>query len=278
MRNLIQLILRYQITLLFLTLEVLAFSLLVSYNSHHQIKYLSATTELTGAFHQTVHDASEYLSLSSVNKELAQENAELRNLMRRNYSGDSEAFQHLIDSAYQQTYNYKEAEVISSTVDKRNNYLLINKGKRNGIKPEMGVICPKGVVGIVKEVSSNYATVMPVLHSQTSISTKLKKNEYFGILKWDGYDPTHAELIDIPSHVELNKGDTLITRGSSGVFPKGIRVGTIEEWEELPAMSFYKIRVKLSTNFYNLSYVYVVDNLHKEEILDLIEITNSNGE
>lgn len=278
MRNLIQLILRYKITLLFVALEVLAFTLLVSYNSHHQIKYLSATTEITGVIHQKVHDISSYLSLNRVNKELAQENAALRNLIKSNFKGDPEPFQHIMDTSYQQSYDYKPAEVISSTVDKRNNYLLINKGTRNGIKSDMGVIGPKGVIGVVKEVSSNYATVMPVLHSQTKISTRFKQNEYFGILRWNGYDPKHAELIDIPSHVEINKGDSLVTRGGSGIFPEGVLIGTVQEWEEIPAMSFYKIRVRLATNFYNLSHVYLIENLHKEEMIELMEVTESNGQ
>lgn len=278
MRNIIQLLLRYQITLLFIALEVIAFVLVVTSNSHHQIKYLSATAEFSGYLHQQVNDITSYLSLASTNEELAKENANLRNLMKSNFQGDVSPFQQFVDSSYQQSYTYKQAEVVSSTVDRRNNYLIINKGKRHGIAPDMGVISPKGVVGIIKEVSANYATVMPLIHSKTKISTQLKANRYFGILEWKGYNPKEAQLADIPSHVNLTQGDTVITRGASGIFPKGILVGTVNRWEEMPSTSFYDIHVDLATNFYSLSFVYVVANVHKEEFLQLIESAESDGE
>ena len=197
--------------------------------------------------------------------------------MRENYLQAGEGFKQFVDTNYMQLYNYREAKIVSSTVNKRNNYAIINRGASHGIKKDMGVISSNGVLGIVKETSSHFATVMTVLHSRTQVSTRFQKNAYFGILTWQGYDPEHATLNDIPSHVQLKEGDTLITRGASGIFPEGTLVGTIESWEEVPSTNFYEINVKLSTNFRNTEYVYVIDNLRKGEFMQLLENTEEEN-
>tara|TARA_Y100000768_G_C23936877_1_gene663001 strand:+ start:271 stop:1110 length:840 start_codon:yes stop_codon:yes gene_type:complete len=277
MRNLIQLVLHYRITLLFIALEAIGFILLVNYNSHQEISFLASTTEISGKLNQEATEVSDYFSLKETNEILANENVTLRNMMRENYLQAGEGFKQFVDTNYMQLYNYREAKIVSSTVNKRNNYAIINRGASHGIKKDMGVISSNGVLGIVKETSSHFATVMTVLHSRTQVSTRFQKNAYFGILTWQGYDPEHATLNDIPSHVQLKEGDTLITRGASGIFPEGTLVGTIESWEEVPSTNFYEINVKLSTNFRNTEYVYVIDNLRKGEFMQLLENTEEEN-
>lgn len=278
MRNLFQLIVRYRIALLFLALEAVSFWLLVNFNNHQQIRFLSSTAEVTGALNEQKSEATAYFHLKQANKDLSVENARLRNLLRQNYQGDAWAFEHWVDTSYQQLYEYKPAQVVSSTVNRRNNYLIINKGANQGVKPDMGVIGPQGVVGVVKEASANYATVLPVIHSKAKVSTQLKGTDYFGLTTWPGYDPKRALLSDIPSHVALQAGDTLIARGGSGIFPAGIPVGYVKSWEEMPAMNFYEIELKLATNFFNVGHVYVVKNIRKQEFIQLMEAEEVNAQ
>jgi rod shape-determining protein MreC len=142
----------------------------------------------------------------------------------------------------------------------------------------MGVISSSGVVGIVKDVSPHYCTVMSVLHKNTQISTGFKNSNYFGSLIWDGKNSRVATLMEIAKHVRFNKGDTLVTTVYSAIFPKGVLVGTIAGWELRPGDNFYKIDVLLSTNFSNLSHVYIVDNLLKQEQWELEEASRTKDD
>ena len=155
--------------------------------------------------------------------------------------------------------------MINNSTNKRNNYLTLNKGKLDGVKPEMGVISSDGVVGIVKDVSDHYCSVMSLCNKDFHTSAKLKKNNYFGNLSWEGGNPSKAVVIEIPKHVPLVKGDTLVTTIYSGIFPEGIKIGTIDNFEIKAGENFYTSVVNLSTNFYNLSYVYIVNNIFKGE-------------
>ena len=147
----------------------------------------------------------------------------------------------------------------------RNNYLTLNKGEKDGIQNDMAVITSTGIVGQVKDVSDNFCTVMSVLHSKVTISSKIKKDGSYGPLTWDGVDFRYATLTDIPTHVRLAKGDTIVTTAFSRTFPENILIGTVESFERPSGKYFYTIKVKLSTDFKKLTYVYIVKNIHKAE-------------
>jgi len=278
MRNLINFIYRYHVALLFLVLEVVGFSLLVSYNTYQGIRWFNWSGEFTGSIYNTYHDLTAYLSLKEANEQLAQENAALRSRLREAYLSETANFNPVIDSAYQQHYEFIAAEVIQGSRNKRDNYLVLNKGSVHGIQPEMGVVGPNGVVGVVTEVSDHYATVMSLLHSQSQISSKLAKNEYFGLVSWNGLDYRHAQLNDIPAHVELVNGDTLVTRGASGIFPEGKVVGYVDTWQLNPSTNFYEIEMVPATNFARVYHVQVIRNLYKFEIDALNDNLEENDE
>ena len=173
------------------------------------------------------------------------------------------------DSINFQQYKYITAKVINNSINHRNNYLTLNRGSLQGVKPEMGVITSKGIVGIVKQVSEHYCTVMSFLHKDTRISGMIKRNKFFGSLVWDGVDPAIATLNEIDKTVPVQKGDTIITTAYSAIFPAGIMLGTVVEAKLNPGSNFHQIRVRLSTRFDNLSYVNIVDNLMKNEQREL---------
>ncbi len=268
MRNLLKILYTYHFLLLFIALEVVSVIMLVQSNKYHSAAYASKAKAISGSIFATVNDFKEYLSLKEANKALAKENAMLRNYLKSNYKIFDTTNISVYDSIFKQHYRYQEAKVINNTVNKQFNYITLNKGSKNGIKPDMAVIGPEGIVGIVNGVSENFANVMPLLNVDFKVSARLKKNNYLGSIVWEGKDFEYCLLKDIPQHVEVNKGDTIVTTGYTGSFPEGIMIGTVID-SKLKDGNFLQIDVKISTVFKSLSYVSIVEDLMKDEEIEL---------
>jgi rod shape-determining protein MreC len=199
-----------------------------------------------------------------VNESLARENAWLRSqLPSARYNNN---FQQVVvtDTSRQTVYRYIPSEVINVTTNERNNYITIDKGSNQGIKPRMAVISSDGIVGIVKDVSPHFAVIMTVLHKQSNISSRIGDEGFAGSLTWDGVDSRYAQLDEIPKQISVKKGDKVVTVGSK-FFPKDIMIGTVENAVKETPDNFYDIEVKLSTPFAKLRHVYVVNYLMQDE-------------
>lgn len=271
MRNLFILLWKYNFFILFLLMEVFCSYLIVQNNNFHRASFINSTNRVAADIQSVVSEITDYISLRTTNDALSRENAGLRTIIPDVFYIDSVMEKRVNDSVFKQQYIFMPAKVINNSTNRRNNYLTLNKGSRQGVKPEMGVIAGHGVVGIVKDVSEHFCSVISILHKDSRISTKLKKSNYIGSLVWDGYHAGYAKLKDIPKHVKFLKGDTLVTSSFSAIFPEGVLVGVIDQFEPKAGDNFYSIDVKLSTDFDNLSYVYIVTNLLKEEQLKLEE-------
>jgi rod shape-determining protein MreC len=275
MRNLFLLLWRNNFTLLFLLLWSVCFYLVFRNNNFQQTSAFNSANKVAGSVLETVNTVKEYLYLRENNESLARENSKLKGMLPESrYEHDSSDVT-VTDTLLHQQYTYMSARVVNNSVNRRNNYLTLNRGSLHGVKKDMGVISSSGVVGIVKDVSDHYCTVMSVLHKNTSISTRFKKNNYFGSLVWNGGDPSVATLKEVAKHVKFSKGDTLVTTVYSLVFPEGVMVGVVKDWEVKAGDNFYTINVKLSTSLANLSHVYIVDNLMKKEQKELEALTRS---
>jgi rod shape-determining protein MreC len=201
-----------------------------------------------------------------VNREIAYENAQLRN--KRINNGDNPlvlAVDSVNDTVIKQRYTYMNAQVVFNSIVNQKNFITINKGALNGIKPDMAVISPSGIVGVVWAVSNNFATVMSVLNIDYKVSAKLKKNNYYGSLVWEGDDYQKARLLEIPYHVDVKKGDTVVTSNFSNIYPAGIPVGIISEFSKTKQDNFYNIKLTLTTDFKNVEHVYVIKDILKGE-------------
>lgn len=269
MHKLLQVLEKYYIVFLFLLLELIGFSLLVKYNTYHQIAYLSWVNELTGGVYQQVSDITEHIRLEEVNKELAQENALLKQRLEESFLKSNNSFNPWIDTVYHQNYVYRTAEVINNQLSSPNNFMMINQGKLAGISKEMGVINADGIVGIVTDVSKHYAVVMSVLNTDLTLGVRLKRTDFFGILNWDTDNPNQAVLNNIQGFVNIQKGDTIETIGASGIFPQGIMVGTIDSFTTNEETNNWEIRVNLSAQISQVKHVYVLENIFVQEIKDL---------
>ncbi len=265
MRNLLIFLTKYHYFFLFVLLELIALLLLIQHNNYQRASFINSTNSVTGSVHASFASITEYFRLKEVNRQLLHENAAIRNELLSSYYRYSSASDTINDTVYKQKYRYVPAKVVNSTTHKQNNYLTLNRGTADGIKKGMGVICGDGVVGIVKDVSVNFCSVMSVLHEKVLIPSMVKKYKEPGILKWEGVDPDFALLPNIPRHLKMKKGDTICTSSSSSIFAEGTMVGTVDEIREVSGNTFYDLTIRLSTDFRTLTYVYIVNYLYKDE-------------
>ncbi|MFO7999498.1 MAG: rod shape-determining protein MreC [Bacteroidales bacterium] len=270
MRNLFNFIAKNYFFFLFIALETLAIILLVQNHQHQRSFFLHSGNAIAGTFYRNVHAVSSYLGLRQVNEELARENAMLLHLSPFSFLvSDTDVYLHE-DTIYARRFRYMDAHVINNSVQLRNNHLTLDKGRKHGVEPDMGVITMNGVVGIVKNVSENFSSVISLLHEEMQISVRLTSHDHIGTLSWEGRDYRQASMSYIPSHVELAVGDSVVTSGFSRMFPKDIFIGTVAGFEIRQGENFFTADIDLALDFNKLGYVYVVVDLMGEE-LEILE-------
>lgn len=268
---------RIRAFLLFVLLEAIAISLIVSNNSQQGSAFFNSSNELSGSVFQTQSNVVDYFSLSSVNISLMEKNAQLLTELEALRKPADSIFIPL-DSAMYATIQFKGAKVINNSVRLAQNHLTINKGSNHGVKSGMGVINEQGVVGRVKSVSRNFSTIISLLHTDLLVSSKIKSNDVFGSTKWDGLNPQQAKLMYVPRHVVVAIGDQVVTSGYNSIFPEGIPVGTVIEVKPGTDTNYLDITLKLDTDFSKISYVYLVESFQQHELDSLYQSTGISNE
>jgi rod shape-determining protein MreC len=262
MLQLVDFVIRNRFFLVFVLLEVLSVWLIVRSNTYWGATYFNTSNYYVAKTLAFSNSAREYTKLDEMNADLANENARLHALvttLSQRKPVDSPAG-YVPDSAFAARFTYTVAKVVDNETNKQNNVLTIDKGTAHGIKPGMGVISATGVVGKVRFCSEQYSVITSILHSQFMVSSKLVRSKEIGYAKWAGKDPNLIDMIDVSKYTKIFKGDSAVTSDQNSVFPPGIMVGRVETVAVHPNQTFYNIVLRLSTDFRNLSYVYVVQN------------------
>lgn len=274
MRNLINFLITYSTLFLFLFLEIISFTLVVRHQEYQKSIVLSSSNSVVASFFQMSNSVVEFFKLSAANESLSEENTQLKNELL-NLQNQLNSLQPKTDDSLQYSippemqYKLISAKVINNSTNKLLNYITINKGKRDGVHVDMGVISEEGVVGIVKEVSDKFAVVIPILNQNIKLNAKFKHNNYNGLIMWDAADYRFAQLQDIARHVEFSLGDTLTTSAFTRTFPEGIPIGTVDDFNIKESDPFYNIKIKLAVNFRTLTHVRVINYLNYNEQNDL---------
>ena len=286
MKNLFKLIYRYHVIFLFVLLETLSLSTVVTFNNYQRAAFFDSGNFLSGTLFETFSSFAQIFEFKQVNIKMAEENAVLRSALQEMLLKSNHGSYHSSDSIYlpriardssqKAVYRFTTARVINNSVNQQHNFITINKGRHDGIKPDMGVISNGQVVGLVTNVSENFSTVISLLNSKWKISAKIKRNDYFGSLSWDGKDYRRVQLNEMPYHVPVQNGDTVVTTGYSSSFPEGIIIGTISDFSIGSGSNFYKIEVMLAADFKNLVIVGLIENKRLNEIKHL-ESLNKYG-
>ncbi|MCF6168694.1 rod shape-determining protein MreC [Lutibacter sp.] len=266
---------KFRYFLLFLLLEILAVALTIQHHSYHTSKFINSANFISGGIYNKVNSINEYFLLKSENKMLSEENVRLKNLLEQTEINYNEENFTVIDSSkYFQKYEYYSAKVINNNYTKRNNTLTLNKGSKQGLTPDLGVINSKGIIGIVENTSSNYSTVISILNKSSKINVHLKNSNHFGTLIWDGEDYNITQIVDIPRQAKIKIGDTVVTGGKSIMFPEGINVGIIKDFT-FENNQYQKINVLLFNDMSAIGYVEVIKNLQKIEQKKLEQQVNN---
>ena len=261
MRRLFLFIYKYRALLFFLLLQVVCGWLIITNNTYHSAAFYNSSNRVAGSIHAFTEGVRAYFMLSQENSQLVEENARLREQLERNrqsllLSGSDLPKPHYVLNQYQ----YIPAKVIKNTTTLTENFITINRGRLHGIAPNQGVIGPDGIVGKVKAVSENFATVVSVLHKDMRVSSALLPTNTVGTTAWRTGNATEAAVLYVPRHVEVAKGDSVVTSGYNAVFPFGIPLGKVSKVGIEPSAKFYDIELDLATDFYSLAYVYVVQS------------------
>ena len=277
-------LIRYGNFFLFVILESFALYLVAQNKKQNEI-YQTSANLLTGTVYEKFSSVRKFFSIQEIADSLAKENANLKTQLESSkyiitdqrgsvrFPLDTSTIRP--DTAQKkdviQQFTYINAEVVNNSIARQENYLTINRGSNHGVKVGMGVICPDGIVGVVRSVTPHFSQIMSILNKRQSISAMIKRNRYFGSLVWNtrNMNPQIMTLESIPKHGDVVKGDTIITSGFSEIFPGEIRIGTVKDFRIEGGSNFYSIDVELYNNMSNIRYVYVVENLMISEFTEL---------
>jgi len=269
MNNLKELIKRYFHLLIFLILQIFAIYLIYKNNNYQHFIISTATQSITVPIQKFANLFYKQFSYPEENKRLIEQNAELLNKNSNMFilSDDST---HTVFAGEgknrRRMYNISTAQVVFNTINKLHNYIIIDKGRKDGVLPDMAVLSPSGIVGVVSDVSNNFSTVISLLNPNSRVSAKIIPINQIGTVVWVDNDPSIAQVIDIPQHLMVSAGDSVVTSGYSDVFPKDILIGTVIEKFDNPNNTFLTIKIRLATDFRNLNNVFLVSNLYKPEL------------
>lgn len=278
MRNIFLFVRRYFNFILFLLLQGFSIYLIVHYSKYHNAVFSKTSNQVTGKINEKYTGITSYFRLKKTNDSLVAANEMLYNKLKTDFEFPDTSSKIIIDSIKVDSieqfrkYQYYRAKVVYNSVASQNNFIVLGRGAAQNIKKDMGVIDPgTGVVGIVTEVSAGYAVVMSLLHKDSHLSGKLLKGGETGTLNWDGKTPNIISLGGIPKTAKVAKGDTIISSGFSTSIPKGMMMGIVQEVKSDKSTNNHLIKFKTFADFYNIEYVYVIENKQTEEIKAILE-------
>jgi rod shape-determining protein MreC len=261
MGELVDFFLRSRNFILFVLLEVLCFYFIINTSNYWSATYFNTSNRYAAKILAWSNAANEYANLEQVNADLATENNRLRSQLTQVLQSKPAApVQYQADSTFANRFKFTVAKVVNNTTQFANNYITIDKGTDDGIRPGMGVISPTGIVGKVKICNRNFSVITSILHSDYLVSSQLIKAGEIGTSKWDGVDPHLIKLNDISLTKKVSKGDSVVTSERNSTFPPGILIGRVRSVGVQPNKVFHDLTLDLATNFSSLAFVYVVEN------------------
>lgn len=257
---------RFRVFLVFLILQIAALSSYFSVMSFPRTKFFNSSTAVTGTLLTWERDIIKYLYLDEENEKLQAQNVALERKIADNYFSIDTNTAIINDTLRRLSFERIPATVINSSHTHTNNYFTINAGTDKGIERRMGVVSSDGIVGIVYDVSENFAIVKSILTKDINISAFISKSNAHGLIKYEGNDPRRIKLTGFSNDIEVEIGSKVLARGSGGYFPPGEPIGVVEELVPIEGQPRWDIIVKLNQDMRKLRYVYIIKNIHKLEL------------
>ncbi len=251
--------------MLFVLLQIFALSTYFTSLSFPRSQFISSASAVSSTILEGKNSVTKYWNLGENNKFLQEENIRLRKKISSSFIRLNSKLVKIEDSLYQQQYEYIPGQVINSSCNKRNNFFTLNIGKRQGVKRGMGVFSDKGIVGVIHNVSEHYSVIKSVLTESINVDVIIESSGAFGLLKWDGRDPRRGSISGISNDMKIKKWSNIVTRGGSGIFPRGLMVGKIERLKTIEGKPLWDVTFKYSEDYRKIQNVYVIKNLLREE-------------
>jgi len=270
MQQIVNFLIRNKNFLLFLTLFCLSLFFTIQSHSYHKSKFINSANVISGGTYNVMNNINQYFNLKDENRILLNENNRLKSLLFNQQTQTTIPVE--IDSLLEKRYVVTAAKVLKNSYSFTNNYITINKGERDGIIEDLGVVSSLGVIGIIDKTSTKYSRVLSILNSNSRVNAQLKNTNHFGTLKWNGQSPKNAQLTDIQGLANISIGDTIVTSGNSIIFPKGILIGAVTSFKLIETEDVYNINVELFNDMTNMGHVHVINNKDSNEILSLNEL------
>lgn len=272
MRQIVLFLTRKKDFFLFLLLFIIAFVLIFNANSFQKSRYLHAANRISGNMYWLTNSVNQYFDLEYQNEILSEENKKLQQqLLDIQRLKLSEVEVNTQVSFSTNHYKVLRAEVIKNSINLSKNYLLINKGERDSVHQDMGVVSSKGIVGIIDKTSGEFASVQSVLNTRSKISAALKKSGHYGTLCWNDKTLNIVQLVEIPNVAPVKVGDTIVTDGRSAIFPKGLPIGKVKDFKINQLDNSLVLNVELFTDMSNLQHIYIIKNKEQNQIRELEE-------
>ncbi len=276
MRNLFNFIIRNSHWMLAVLLIAFSFYLIFAHNSYQRSVYLTSANSVMGWVYNVSNNAISFIHLKKNNQLLLEQNALLESqlyqlksqISKQEKEDTTELHAFVTDSVIQPQFNFIPAEVVNLSYSGSNNFITINKGLKDGVKPDMGVISQRGVVGVVSTATDNFSLVIPIINPMFRLSAKLNNSDNYGSLSWNGNNTKEAQLSELPKHEVYNEGDTVVT-SFSRIFPKQLIIGYVRGLGESKDDNFNTFTVELATNFYSLQNVLIISDIYYEEQKEL---------
>ncbi len=269
MRNLLRFIIKYNSFLLFIVLEGFSFFLILEFNLNQKEIFINTSNNFINYTKQVGGKIKAYFNLKEENDILNYQNIYLLNFLSSKKQNNKASNNLDYLSYVGNQFSYTPGLIINNSTHWQKNLITLNKGTSDGILPNMAVVGPQGAIGVIFKCSSHFSTVVSLLNTTLNIGVCLKNNNYNGTVVWDGKDYRFIKLQDIPIHISLNIGDTIVTNGYSSIFPPGVPIGCISDIKNENNSNFYNITVRLFTNFRTIRHVYIIKNKFRNEIINL---------
>ena len=276
MHKLFEFIRSIYVFLLFIIFEAVALNYYAHSSSYAQAKLLTRSNRVVGGVHGALFEVRHYFSLRRENEALLARLAETENcLAALAESGQAESATAQIDSAFADAawtkYVYMTARVVSSSVNKSRNFMVLDRGMADGVKTDMAVVSPRGaMVGYVVGCSDRYSVVLPVLNTSFRASGKLQRGQHFGSIVWDGFDKHAVRLTELSKYAEPQIGDTVVSTGFSHYFPEGVMIGRVTDCRMNGTRTAYDLDLDLAADLSALHRVILIDNRDQDEIRELV--------
>jgi len=251
--------------MLFVLLQIFALSTYFTSLSFPRSQFISSASAVSSTILESKNSVTKYWNLGENNKFLQEENIRLRKKISSSFIRLNSKLVKIEDTLYQQQYEYIPGQIINSSCNKRNNFFTLNIGRRQGIKRGMGVFSDKGIVGVIHNVSEHYSVIKSVLTESINVDVIIEPSGAFGLLKWDGRDPRRGSISGISNDMKIKKWSNVVTRGGSGIFPRGLMVGKIEKLKTIEGKPLWDVTFKYSEDYRKIQNVYVIKNLLREE-------------